>query len=218
LGGRSAHFKTYRGEERKNIQEKFSKPSTSDVRGSFNKSLDKVEDDGFPFIGEKLVKGDIIIGKVTAEAGNPRQVDNSTHLKIHQKGHVDQVMLSSEEDGHRIAKVRLRVTRAPQAGDKFSSMHGQKGVIGAIFSQEDLPFTQQGIVPDIIMNPHALPSRQTVGQILECLMGKAIAASGTRRFATPFSGVDNADAITNYLHEYVFIHHKRNPPLDCQSS
>jgi DNA-directed RNA polymerase beta subunit len=191
----------YRGEERKNIQEKFSKPSASDVRGWYNKSLEKVEGDGFPFLGEKLEKGDIVIGKVTAEAGNPRQVDNSTHLKIHQKGHVDQVMLSSEEDGHRIAKVRLRVTRAPQAGDKFSSMHGQKGVIGAIFPQEDLPSTQQGIVPDIIMNPHALPSRQTVGQILECLMGKAIAASGTRRLATPFSGADNADSISNYLHE-----------------
>lgn len=190
-----------RGEERKNIQESFRKPSSSDVKGWHNKTLDKVDNDGFPFIGENLVKGDIVIGKVTAEAGNPRQVDNSTHLKIHQKGHVDQVMLTSEEDGHRIAKVRLRVTRAPQAGDKFSSMHGQKGVIGAVFPQEDLPYTLQGIVPDIIMNPHALPSRQTVGQILECLMGKAIAASGIRRFATPFSDINNADAITNYLRE-----------------
>lgn len=198
---RSAHYKTYKGEEKKNIQEQFSKPSTSDVKGWYNKSLDKVEGDGFPCLGEKLVKGDIVIGKVTSEVHNPRQVDSSTHLKVHQKGHVDQVMLSSEEDGHRIAKVRLRVTRAPQAGDKFSSMHGQKGVIGALFPQEDLPFTQQGIVPDIIMNPHALPSRQTVGQILECLLGKAIAASGKRRYAIPFSGIDNAEAINQYLHE-----------------
>lgn len=198
---RSAHYKTYKGEEKKNIQEQFSKPSTSDVKGWYNKSLDKVEGDGFPCLGEKLVKGDIVIGKVTSEVHNPRQVDSSTHLKVHQKGHVDQVMLSSEEDGHRIAKVRLRVTRAPQTGDKFSSMHGQKGVIGALFPQEDLPFTQQGIVPDIIMNPHALPSRQTVGQILECLLGKAIAASGKRRYAIPFSGIDNAEAINQYLHE-----------------
>ena len=201
LVDRSAHYKTYRGEERKNIQEKFSKPSSSDVRGWYNKSLDKVEIEGFPCVGEKLTKGDIVIGKVTAEAGNPRQVDNSTHLKIHQKGHVDQVMLSTEEDGHRIAKVRLRVTRAPQAGDKFSSMHGQKGVVGAIFPPEDLPYTHRdGIIPDIIMNPHALPSRQTVGQLLECLLGKYIAVRGTIRYATPFSG-DNAEAISNYLHE-----------------
>jgi DNA-directed RNA polymerase II subunit RPB2 len=198
---RSAHYKTYKGEERKYIIERFSKPSTSDVRGHYNKSLDKIQNDGFPCLGEKLIKGDIVIGKVSTEAGNPRQVDNSTHLKIHQKGHVDQVMLSTEEDGHRIAKVRLRVTRAPQAGDKFSSMHGQKGVVGAIFPPEDLPFTQQGIVPDIIMNPHALPSRQTVGQLLECLLGKAIAASGTRRYATPFCGGDHAEAINNYLQE-----------------
>lgn len=201
LFARSVHYKTHRGEERHNIEEHFSKPSTSDVKGSYNKSLDKVEDDGFPCIGEKLVNKDIVIGKTTAEVGNPKLMDTSTKLKTHQKGHVDQVMLTSEEDGHRIVKVRLRVTRAPQAGDKFSSMHGQKGVIGAVFPQVDLPFTQQGIVPDIIMNPHALPSRQTVGQILECLLGKVVAASGTRHYATPFSRIETAEVISQQLHE-----------------
>lgn len=195
------HFKTYRGEERLNIEEHFSKPSTADVKGGYNRSLDKVEEDGFPRIGEKLTRGDIVIGKTTAEQGNPKLMDSSIKLKVHQKGHVDQVMLTSEEDGHRTVKVRLRVTRAPQAGDKFSSMHGQKGVIGAVFPQEDLPYTQQGIVPDIIMNPHALPSRQTVGQILECLLGKVVATSGKRHYATPFSRVETAEAINQQLQQ-----------------
>jgi DNA-directed RNA polymerase-4/5 subunit 2 len=189
---RSAHYKIHRGEERKNVDEHFSKPSTSDHKGwthawsglDYKACLDKVDDDGFPCVGENLTKGNIVIGKLTAEQGRPKLSNTSTHLKLHQKGHVDQVLLANEEDGHRISKVRLRFTRAPQAGDKFSSLHGQKGVIGAVFPQEDLPYTRQGIVPDIIINPHALPSRQTFGQIMECLLGKVVATSGKPCFAT----------------------------------
>lgn len=180
------HFKTYKGEERHNVIEHFAKPKTSDTRKSRKASLTKLEDDGFPQLGELLETGDIIIGKLTAEIGSPSLADTSQRLKAHENGRVDQVLLSSAEDGHRIAKVRLRCSRRPQTGDKFTSMHGQKGVIGAVFNQEDLPFTQQGVVPDIIINPHALPSRQTVGQLLESLFGKLVAARGVRQCVTPF--------------------------------
>lgn len=78
-------------------------------------------------------------------------------------------------------------------------MHGQKGVLGFLESQENFPFTAQGIVPDIVINPHAFPSRQTPGQLLEAALGKGIALGGKERYATPFSTL-SVDAITNQLH------------------
>lgn len=198
---RSMHFKTYRGEERHNVIEHFAKPSISIAKRSRNASLNKIDEDGFPHLGDYLEKGDIIIGKLTAEMGNPKLADSSQRLRAHENGRVDQVLLSSEEDGHRIAKVRLRCSRRPQAGDKFSSMHGQKGVIGAVLNQEDLPFTRQGVVPDIIINPHALPNRQTVGQLLESLLGKLMAVRGTQQSVAPFQKQSATRKFMDQLHQ-----------------
>lgn len=100
--------------------------------------------------------------------------------------------------GKKFARVRLREVRSPCLGDKFSSMHGQKGVVGFIEEQENMPFTKEGIVPDIIINPHAFPSRQTPGQLFECALGKAIAASGIVGDATPFRPI-TVESITEQL-------------------
>lgn len=100
--------------------------------------------------------------------------------------------------------VFIMQVRSPCLGDKFSSMHGQKGVLGFLESQENFPFTIQGIVPDIVINPHAFPSRQTPGQLLEAALGKGIACGGLLRYATPFS-TPTVEAITEQLHRYYVV-------------
>ena len=101
---------------------------------------------------------------------------------------IDQILLTDDEDENILIKMNLRQLRAPEVGDKFSSRHGQKGVCGLIVPQEDMPFTIDGICPDIIMNPHGYPSRMTVGKLLELVSGKAAVMKGTYHYGTAFGG------------------------------
>ncbi|KAK4186073.1 hypothetical protein QBC35DRAFT_284637 [Podospora australis] len=102
--------------------------------------------------------------------------------KIADPAYIDKVMVSSNEKNQSIIKVQTRQTRRPELGDKFSSRHGQKGVVGIIVEQEDMPFSDTGLCPDIIMNPHGFPSRMTVGKLFECLTGKASVIAGRRDY------------------------------------
>ncbi len=104
--------------------------------------------------------------------------------------YVDQVMLTVGDNDQALIKVLLRQTRRPELGDKFSSRHGQKGVCGMIIKQEDMPFSDQGICPDMIMNPHGFPSRMTVGKMMELVSGKAGVLRGTFEYGTCFGGSD----------------------------
>ena len=105
-------------------------------------------------------------------------VEGENIIGLKQKGIVDKAFLTEGEEGFRLANVRIREERVPAIGDKFSSRVGQKGTIGLVLPEEDMPFTADGIRPDIIVNPHALPSRMTIGQLVETVMGKACAIHG----------------------------------------
>jgi DNA-directed RNA polymerase beta subunit len=103
-------------------------------------------------------------------------------------------------DGHKVLLLMIFQVRAPCVGDKFSSMHGQKGVAGFLECQENFPFTRQGIVPDVVINPHAFPTRQTPGQLLEAALGKGITLGGKIRYATPFTTA-SVEVISEQLHK-----------------
>ncbi|KAL1490560.1 hypothetical protein ABEB36_013233 [Hypothenemus hampei] len=102
--------------------------------------------------------------------------------------YVEKVLVSTNEEDTTLIKILLRQTRKPEIGDKFSSRHGQKGVVGLIVEQEDMPFNEYGICPDIVMNPHGYPSRMTVGKLLELLSGKAASVEGKFHYGTAFGG------------------------------
>ena len=125
--------------------------------------------------------------------------------------YVDKVLITSNESDNFLVKVLLRQTRRPEVGDKFSSRHGQKGVCGIIVNQEDMPFSETGVCPDLIMNPHGFPSRMTVGKMIELVAGKAGVFEGRQGYGTAFGEeFGNADKVevaceTLVKHGYSYV-------------
>ena len=190
----STFYRTYRNEEKKSHMsgedEIFCQPLDYNTRILKGGNYNKLEKDGFVPKNTFVSSNDIIIGKVIPykdENGKTCYRDNSSSLKNNESGHVEDYIVSTNEDGYKFCKFRVRSNRSPMIGDKFSSRHGQKGTVGIVYSQEDMPFTKDGIVPDIIINPHAIPSRMTIGQLVECLLGKSCAILGCYGDATPFT-------------------------------
>ena len=129
----------------------------------------------------------IVIGKINSNLENKDVwIDDSVKTKKGQLGFVDKSFITLGEEGFNIAKVRIREERIPAIGDKMASRSGQKGTIGIIIPEQDMPFTDDGIRPDLIINPHALPSRMTIGQIVETLFGKVCASYGAFGDCTAF--------------------------------
>ena len=204
---RSSFFRTYVDEEKKNSatleDEKFCKPQKFYPNGKIYTekmsygSYDKLDENGFVKVNSHVDGNDIIIGKVTmlkdSIEGEPKARDLSTSLRANESGIVDMTYKNSNGDGYNFVKVRVRSDRIPEIGDKYASRHGQKGTIGMTYKQEDMPYTKDGIVPDIIMNPNAIPKRMTIAQFIECVFGKVGTLSGCELDATPFRKVTVED-------------------------
>ncbi|GBG30912.1 DNA-directed RNA polymerase subunit beta [Hondaea fermentalgiana] len=149
---------------------------------------DKLDLDGLPAVGQFLQNGDPIACVVDSEKKTARV----EKFKDTEPAWVDQIRLLGIEgepvaDGARLVSITLRYERNPTVGDKFASRHGQKGVCSVIWPQEDMPFTESGMSPDTIINPHAFPSRMTIGMLIESMAGKAGALHGVYQDATPFA-------------------------------
>ncbi|OII72640.1 RNA polymerase beta subunit [Cryptosporidium andersoni] len=207
---RSVFFRTYVSEEKQigsNLIEAFELPNPDEVSGLRFGNYGNLDRDGLIEPGNRVLGDDIIIGKfgpIPPEERDNRierltKRDCSIGLRSSEHGIVDEVLLSTNSKGVKFTKVKVRTIRVPHIGDKFASRHGQKGTIGITYRMEDMPFTQDGIVPDIIMNPHAIPSRMTIGHLIECILGKTCAIEGMEGDATPFTKV-TVEEISNRLH------------------
>ena len=157
----------------------------------------KLESDGFVKENTKIDKNDIIIGKVMPIKNNKEYKfrDSSTQIKNNEEGYIDSNYININSEGYRFCKVKIRSSRKPEIGDKFSSRHGQKGTVGMTYLHEDMPFTKDGIVPDIIINPHAVPSRMTIAQLIECILGKSCSLLGYEGDGTGFNNTNIEDVI-----------------------
>ena len=211
---RSAFFRTYHSEEKREAKlkrETFEIPDKTNCSGLRHGNYTKLDSEGLIAPGTRVSGDDIIIGKtglckmeeddeITDFNNSKKKQDISEAIRPSESGIIESVMLTIDRQGYKMAKVKCRSVRVPQIGDKFASRHGQKGTIGMTYRQEDLPFTMEGITPDIIVNPHAIPSRMTIGHLIECLSSKVAALRGLEGDATPFTDV-TVDSISEDLHK-----------------
>ncbi|MBI2663464.1 DNA-directed RNA polymerase subunit B [Candidatus Woesearchaeota archaeon] len=156
-----------------------------------------LEEDGIVYPEASLREDDVVIGKTSPPrflgeleefsiAANVRR-ESSSAIRHGEQGIVDFITITENEEGNKLVRVRLRDQRIPEVGDKFASRHGQKGIIGAIIPEQDMPFTASGVKPDLIFSPHSLPSRMTISHLIEALAGKVASLSGRYINATSFN-------------------------------
>jgi DNA-directed RNA polymerase II subunit RPB2 len=212
-GFRSIFYRTYKDEEKKNQssgeEERFFRPDPLLTRQMKNARYDKLGTDGFVPENEYVDNDDILIGKVVPlrvptgmvlPAGSKQFRDVSRTMRNNEIGWVDRIFRNRNGEGYSFAKVRVRQDRVPEIGDKFSSRHGQKGTCGMILEAKDMPQTASGIIPDIIINPHCIPSRMTIAQMMETLLGKAACEVGALGDGTPFNNV-TVDGLASLLRD-----------------
>ncbi|MEM1607142.1 MAG: DNA-directed RNA polymerase subunit B [Candidatus Bathyarchaeia archaeon] len=209
---RSTFYRLYEAECRQYLgglkdQLTVPEPGTRGFRGE--QYYRHLEPDGIVGLEIEVSGGDVLIGRVSPprfleeykefEVKGPTMRDSSIEMRPSEKGIVDAVFITETGEGNKLVKVRVRDERMPELGDKFASRHGQKGVIGMIVPQEDMPFSVDGIVPDVIINPHAIPSRMTIGQFLESMAGKISALKGEPIDGTPFIGERRGEILKRML-------------------
>ena len=217
--GRSVFYRSYMDEERRypgGQQDSFKLPPPTIEGYKGEHAYSKLGEDGIVEPELEVNEGEVIIGKVSPPrfleeqtsfgVGEERSRDNSVTLRSGEVGAVDSVMFSETTGATRIIKVRIRSIKVPEVGDKFASRQSQKGVTALIVPQEDMPYTKEGIVPDLLLNPIGLPNRMTYGHILEMLGAKASSLAGKTADGTPFSrhGKEVIDDYAGTLEQYGF--------------
>ena len=195
----SLYYRSYTDDESEDPEKRvyFGNPDNfSDIKKSTMVNYDKIDKNGFVKEGSYVTHDDAILSKIN-ETNNKEKVYHNVSgkcIKFSTSGIVDKVVVTKNSNNLRSAKVRIRKNKIPTVGDKYASRPGQKGMCGLVLEQEEMPFTKDGIVPDIIINPHALPSRMTINQLLECVLGKSASLGGFLGDATAFQNND----INNY--------------------
>lgn len=212
--GRSSRFRPYTSVELNyagGLKDEIVIPD-KDVSGyRTEESYRFLEDDGIVYPEAELREGEVLIGKTSPpkflsearEISIQTKKESSSAIKQEETGTVDAVFITQDKEGNKIIQVRTRELRIPEIGDKFSVPHGQKGIVGLIAPELDIPFTVGGIRPDILFNPHGIPSRMTVGYLMEVLAGKVASLSGKIIDATPFCG-ESLDSLENNLKKLGF--------------
>jgi|TARA_B100000315_G_scaffold42044_1_gene36974 DNA-directed RNA polymerase subunit B len=215
---RSFFYRSYKAEAKQypgGMKDNFEIPSAEDnIRGYRGEKYYRLlEPDGVISHESVVGGGDVVIGRTSPprfmeeyrefEVKGPYRRDTSSAVRPTESGVVDSVFVTESLEGGHSYTIRIRDMRIPEIGDKFASRHGQKGVIGLTVNQEDMPYTEDGIVPDVIINPHAFPSRMTVGQFIESLAGKTASMRGRQTDGTAFVG-ENPDDLKKELKSHGF--------------
>ena len=201
--GRTFFYRVYDAEAKQypgGMRDNFEIPNAEDnIRGyKGEKAYRLLEEDGVVAAEASVKGGDILIGKTSPprfmeeyrefESTGPYRRDTSIGVRPSETGVIDTVVMTQSNEGGKMYKIRARDMRIPEIGDKFASRHGQKGVLGILAKAEDLPYTADGISPDVLINPHAFPSRMTVGMMMESICGKAGALRGSQFDGSAFVG------------------------------
>lgn len=202
--GRSFYYRPYNAIEMNyagGLKDEIAIPDKDTSGYRMESSYRFLENDGITFPEAEVNEGEVMIGKMSPpkflsearEISVRTKKESSVTMRQEEKGIVDVVFVTEDNEGNKIVQVKTRDQRVPEPGDKFATSHGQKGVIGMIVPEEDIPFTSSGIKPDVIFNPHGLPSRMTVGYLLELLAGKVGCLSGEIVDGTSFSGMNKKE-------------------------
>ena len=226
---RSTFFRTYNAEERRypgGQRDKVGKPQEF-VQGYLGEeAYAHLDSDGIVPPETEVAGNAVLVGKSSPprflkeisalDVETEKRRESSVSVRGNEKGIVDSVILSESTAGNKFMKIRVRRTMIPEIGDKFASRFGQKGVVSLMVPQEDMPFTKEGVVPDLIINPHAIPGRMTAGHLLEMMGGKAASLDGKLKDGTAFSGQTQPD-FEAALHERGFEYTGREILYDGKS-